>query len=121
MEVISIDGIRRFKRNGEEFLSTYDVGISNPRLLKSYFVEWVDSDNESNPYGGYRLGFASAKEIAEEYPEALKKKSKKKEPASAPSSYEELADANSFLLKEVERLYKRVFELEDALKKKEGR
>lgn len=117
MDVVSVNGIRRFKRNGEEFLSTYDVGIGNPRLLETYVVEWVTSSNEHNPYGGYRLGFASAKEIAEVYPKALQKKSKKEAPKKEPASYEELADANDFLLKEVERLYKRVFELEDMLKK----
>lgn len=121
MDVISVNGIRRFKRNGEEFLSTYDVGIGNPRLLETYVVEWVTSSNEKNPYGGYRLGFATAKEIAEVYPNALKKKSKKDSAKNEPASYEDLADANEYLLKEVKRLYERVFELEDALKKKEGR
>ena len=119
MEVISVNGIRRFKRNGVEFISTYDVGIGNPRLLETYVVEWVTSSNEKNPYGGYRLGFATAKEIAEVFPDALKKQSKKEEPKKEPSSYEELADANSFLQKEVKRLYERVFELEAALEKKE--
>lgn len=119
MDVISINGIRRFKKNDVEYISTYDVGISNPRLLKTYIVIWVHSDNENNQYGGYRLGFASAKEIAEVYPKALQKKSKKDE-AKEPDSYEDLADANAFLLKEVQRLYNRIFELEDALKKAKG-
>jgi hypothetical protein len=123
MDVIVVDGVRRFKRNGKEFISTYDVGISNPRLLETYFVEWVDSDNESNPYGGYRLGFASAKEIAEVYPNALRQKAKSKEQAkNEPDSYEDLADANAYLLKEVKRLHEKVFELEALLeKKKESR
>lgn len=121
MEVVSINGIRRFKRNGVEFISTYDVGISNPRLLDSYSVEWVTSDNENNPYGGYRLGFASAKEIAEVYPNALRQKAKSKDETSEPASYEDLADANDYLLKEVKRLYERVFELEALLKKKGSR
>lgn len=120
MDVVSVNGIRRFKRNGEEFLSTYDVGIGNPRLLETYVVEWVTSSNEHNPYGGYRLGFASAKEIAEVYPEALRKKSKSKEESSEPASYEDLADANDYLLKEVKRLYERVFELEALLDEKKG-
>lgn len=119
MDVISINGIRRFKKNDVEYISTYDVGISNPRLLKTYIVIWVHSDNENNQYGGYRLGFASAKEIAEVFPNVLKKQSKKDE-QKEPASYEDLADANEYLLKEVKRLYEKVFELEDALKKEKG-